>query len=600
MKDEFSGKLPLPSSSSKEDLETISRNKFSMLFSTTLFEIRQENQKDKGIDLTIEIKKDGSYTNFRFAVQIKSTESIKPNKDGSISFPVEVSNINYLLNNGMPAYYVLYDHNSEKFYLEDVNQVYYGLIKKHNPKNIPEKVKVRFSKLLSPVLITEIYNHTFDNGTLLRRLNSHLKFPNTKLAKGIVIDGDNEVYSVEQNVAFINQFGFMLLNNADFDRVIEIEQRTHPRTEASATFNLVCGIAYFQRANLFKALELLKAAQHKSAEFTADIQSMLSYTLLHAKYLLGMIGKPDFQQELGKLMNGDDLGSFLQVEKAYKVFVRREEKDADGLQTLYKTLHQIILKESDSNSLRVIAYAQILSAESKILINDLTMNFFQICGRVNDLLKTNTYKQWDILAKIFEKRLDSVIEFALSQKNFMAVSNLSSTKVDWIYEKTYIRHLLKNWNKTAFDLDKPLDKEDLDILLKYSVKLDKIAETYEMLQHKENLVLCLSRKYELLHFAGQKKDANLLAKRILEIIEANDLNGLKAQYRELINGETSHEKFIQKFTDHLAQIHSVAKKCGIEDGHIYGEIPKSVLAFMEKDIKWSIKTFYEFNFPSNP
>lgn len=600
MKDEFFGKLPLPSSSSKEDLETISRNKFSLLFSPTLFEIRQENQRDKGIDLTIEIKKDGSYTNFRFAVQIKSTESIKPNKDGSISFPVEVSNINYLLNNGMPAYYVLYDHNSENFYLEDVNQVYYGLIKKHNPKNIPEKVKVKFSKLLSPVLITEIYDHTFDNGILLRQLNSHLKFPNTKPAKGIVIDGDNEVYSVEQNIAFINKFGFMLLNNADFDRVIEIEQRTHPRTEASATFNLVCGIAYFQRANLFKALELLKAAQHKSAEFTADIQSMLSYTLLHAKYLLGMISKLDFQQELSTLMNGDDLGSFLQVEKAYKVFVRREETDADGLQTLYKTLHQIILKENDSNSLRVIAYAQILSAESKILINDLTMNFFQICGRVNDLFKTNTYKQWDILAKTFEKRLDSVIEFALSQKNFMAVSNLSSTKIDWIYEKTYIRHLLKNWNKTAFDLDKPLDKEDLDILLKYSVKLDKIAETYEMLQHKENLILCLSRKYELLHFAGQKKDANLVAKRILEIIEANDLNGLKAQYNELINGETSHEKFIQKFTEHLAQIHSVAKKCGIEDEHIYGKIPKSMLAFMEKDIKWSIKTFYEFSFPSNP
>ena len=97
MKDSHFNNLPLPSSNPMEDLETISRDKLSLLFSPILFELREEVQRDKGIDLNVELKQNNSYTNFRFAVQLKSTATIKSNKDGSISFPVETSNINYLL-----------------------------------------------------------------------------------------------------------------------------------------------------------------------------------------------------------------------------------------------------------------------------------------------------------------------------------------------------------------------------------------------------------------------------------------------------------------------------------------------------------------------
>src|SRR6267142_1412156 len=98
----------LPKSSSQETLETISRNKLAAILNPSLFELRFENQRDKGIDLTVELKQNNYYTNFRFAVQLKSTASSKLKKDESISFPIKISNLNYLLNFGMPAYYILY------------------------------------------------------------------------------------------------------------------------------------------------------------------------------------------------------------------------------------------------------------------------------------------------------------------------------------------------------------------------------------------------------------------------------------------------------------------------------------------------------------
>jgi len=73
----MNNKIDLPLSNSKEDLETISRNRLSLLFDSKLFELRPEVQRDKGIDLIVEIKHDGNYTNFRFAVQLKSTASIQ-------------------------------------------------------------------------------------------------------------------------------------------------------------------------------------------------------------------------------------------------------------------------------------------------------------------------------------------------------------------------------------------------------------------------------------------------------------------------------------------------------------------------------------------
>lgn len=98
MKENLSQKIPLPVVNPAENLETISRNRLSLLFDPALFEVRQELQRDKGIDLIVELKQDNTYTNFRFVIQLKSTTSAKVNKDQAISYPVDVTNINYLLN----------------------------------------------------------------------------------------------------------------------------------------------------------------------------------------------------------------------------------------------------------------------------------------------------------------------------------------------------------------------------------------------------------------------------------------------------------------------------------------------------------------------
>lgn len=591
----------LPKVNPNEDLETISNNFFRPLFDVNKFEIRSETARDKGIDFHIELKKkqstgDSVYTNFRFAVQLKATEFIEANTDGSFSIQIYSSNINYLLNNGMPAFYVFYHKTTHSFYYESVNNFFADLQKKNPDWSKQEKYSLRFSKLLDNTAISSIYEETFDNGILFRNLNQHLKFTVSidNKSSGIVIDQNNEIYSIAENINYLDQFGQELINGQHFNFIVEIEQRTHPRLEATPKFNLVCGIAYFQCGNLFKAMELLKLAKKKSESFEPDIQAMLTYTLLNAKFLLGIMNKQDFEEEIDKITENQDSGIFFEIEKAYNKLSSNEVKSAIGIKTFYETITDILKKKEDNNHIRITAYAKILDAEAVILFHDLTLNFTYFIGCVKEPLQTKTYLQWLELEAAYLQRLDALTAFALKNKYFLGVSNLLSAKIEWNYKKIFYSHLLSHWKKKTFELNKPLNSEDLNTLMRGCEEFDKILGTYEMLGHRENMISCLNNKYKILHFIGQSEEVELTKTKILEIIESNDFAGLKTQYNDMINGQTPHEKFIKTYTAHINRIQDTATKCGVD---VYSDLSEKTLNVVGRNPEWSINAFFEFKFP---
>lgn len=596
------GKQFLPAVNPAEDLETVSRHKLSLLLSPSLFEIRPEGQRDKGIDLTVELKQDNSYTNFRFAIQLKSTASAKVNKDQSVSYPVDVSNISYLLNYGMPTYYILYDHATDIFYVEQAHHIFQALIKKYPSKKIPKQFTARFSKRLASEAIKEIYQATLENGLLLRQLNAHLGLSSdaAKQPTGIVIDDENEVYSVEQNIEFINQYGWLLINRTEFKRITEIEQRTHPRTTASPMFNLVCGVAYFAESSLFKAIEFLKAANSAVSALDPDVRPMMTYTYLHARHLLGIITEADFKNGVAELMQTENLGSFLELEKAYMTFVEGTEELKTRIQTLQDKISSLIADEPDNTALRIRAYSIILNMEEKQLIHKLPLNFIVVCGRVPDLFETKTYRKWKELDERHSKRLGSLLKYCMDTHGFLAASNIAMDISEWTYQKLFIFYALKNWDPKSCSVKGKLTIEELDSLAKEAVRIDNVIQGYEMLNHRENMVHALSFKYELLIFADRVSDAKEVASQIASLIEAHDMNSLKQGFQSLLNGESRYRRFITFFTEHISQIYRVAGNCGLEK-HFSEPIPAEYLKnpeYYERGQKWMEGDFFEMQYPS--
>src|SRR5437762_6112490 len=98
---------PLPKADRNAELQRRSLSAFQAALPPDNFVFRDERTDDAGVDGSLEALVDGQYTNLRSQVQLKATDSDVRNADGSISVPVRVANLNYLLNGPSPIY-VLY------------------------------------------------------------------------------------------------------------------------------------------------------------------------------------------------------------------------------------------------------------------------------------------------------------------------------------------------------------------------------------------------------------------------------------------------------------------------------------------------------------
>lgn len=563
-----------------------------MLFDPALFELRHELQRDKGIDLTVEIKQHGYYTNFRFAIQLKATAVAKANKDGSRSFSVDISNIHYLLNYGMPAYYILYDATADLFYLEPVNRVFQVLMTKYKPDRLPKQFKIRFGEQLTADVIAAVYKQTLENGEMLRKLSPHLK-----QGKGLLIDEDNDVYSVEQNIAFIDHFGFDLMNNKEFTRIIEIEQRTHPRTKASPTFNLVCGIAYYQRANLFKAIELLKLADQEKSGFDPDARSLLTYNLLHAKYLLGMLDEKVFRKAISDLLRQKHNGSFLQLQKAFEVLTKSKAPSRHKMLTFYKSTEKVIQASAGISDVLIMGYARVLDMLSKLMLHELANNTNFIIGRGKAPMRELIKADWLSMDEQYSTTLDKLIRYAVKEKNFLGASNLILDKTNWVYANAYYNYAFDNWDSKERRVQGDLNNASRVALSHQVTVIDNMIKTYEMVHHIENQYSALYLKYELLHFLGRTADADATARLMENIIAGHELNGLKNKFKALLEGGTSHEKFIAALNERINHIYQIAVNSGIEE-YMFTDVPEDPAGFLKQIPEWSFKQLPSMEIPS--
>lgn len=135
-----------------------------------LFLIREETQKDFGVDLRLELLLEESYaSNYKIDVQVKDVKEAKRfNNDGSYSYQIKISTLNYLLNS-INSLFIIYLEDRDIFlwewcyiirkYIEDnkvnvdnQNSISYRFIKKLDEQELQEifsEVKSKYEKILT-------------------------------------------------------------------------------------------------------------------------------------------------------------------------------------------------------------------------------------------------------------------------------------------------------------------------------------------------------------------------------------------------------------------------------------------------------------------
>ncbi|MGR7910321.1 DUF4365 domain-containing protein [Lysinibacillus capsici] len=135
-----------------------------------MFLIREETQKDFGVDLRLELLLEESYaSNYKIDVQVKDVKEAKRfNNDGSYSYQIKISTLNYLLNS-INSLFIIYLEDRDIFlwewcyiirkYIEDnkvnvdnQNSISYRFIKKLDEQELQEifsEVKSKYEKILT-------------------------------------------------------------------------------------------------------------------------------------------------------------------------------------------------------------------------------------------------------------------------------------------------------------------------------------------------------------------------------------------------------------------------------------------------------------------
>jgi hypothetical protein len=311
-------KMSLPKGSRNQDLETISRRVFEPFFDTERFILKPENI-DNGIDYRCEIKYNGNVTGFGFNFQLKSRDDSKPNKkDGSHSKSLDLSNIEYLLNNGQPAFYGFYVVEDNAFYYQHLDE-FISQLEKENPKwQEQENHTLRFTKKIDKQAIDSIYNIAMLKGKMLRKINANLssRLSKSNLGEKILIDYDSNVTTDEEIKETIEKYGFELVNQCGWNKVLELHTKTSNRIINSARYNMILGLANYYKGEYFTSLSFLRKAQNYKSELSVELQNHLIFINASVKLLLNIISQVEYDSIVNSLPEDNHIKFHIKIDNA--------------------------------------------------------------------------------------------------------------------------------------------------------------------------------------------------------------------------------------------------------------------------------------------
>ncbi len=547
--------MDLPLTNPKEELETISRNQLHPIFTENLFEIRSEDYRDKGIDLTVEIKKNAKYTNFRFLIQLKATDSIEPNKDGSLSLQIRTSNINYLLNGNSSAYYILYFKKQDIFLYEDLNVFIKTLSRKDEDWGKQRSHALRLYKELNENALQDIYQKTLSRGLFQRTLNEKLavKSANLESGDGVVVDVDNLTITDDSEIReIIESVGITLINETRWKDVIQLHQKATGNVAKTATYNMILGMARYYNGQLLDSLSHLKQARRKSEELPQKLHSHLQYFEIITKSALGLISEQEFNSLMKDIEQEQDIGLYARLLRIKATYLKGHELDYDQFMS---ELEEII------NSPNVSANIKLIAQGEKVLFEGSrnNMDYFQGIVNINvieEIVGPNRdiRASWatEFLSKnsSWMKNVQECKNESIQTKNHFALFMIIINEAKVRYEQeVYFKHVRIDVNDQAIN---STEIPDTSATLYSSLEnLHQAASFYRNIGHIENLAVSLIVTYEICHFLGEVDQCKETYEELNELVENYDLEEQRERIKKLVNNETTHELLLAMLNETL-------------------------------------------------
>lgn len=535
-------KISLPQGSRNQELETLSKRVFEPLFDVERFILKDEII-DNGIDYRCEIKHNGNSLGFGFNFQLKSKEESKSNSDGSFSKSLKTSNIEYLLNNGQPAFYGFYVVEDDAFYYEYLDE-FISKLNNENP-NWQEQSNhtLRFTKKLDKSAVDSIYTIVLNKGKLFRKVNATLavKFSQANLGEKVLIDYDGNVSTDEEIKDIIEKYGLELVNQCKWNEVLELHKKTSNSLATSAIYNIVVGLANYYLGEYIKASSFFKNALKQKEELDRILLNQLIFVDATVKYLLQMFTEEEYEKAIKSLPEDNHIKFYIQIEKAKEYLKDRLFRTKDLRVKEFEETIQLIIDNADACShVKFSAKSEFLIYEGDIAL----LKYKQTVCRINahegivgpDPILRN--EQANLLEAEFikiENKYTELYKEAESSNNYFAFFYLFTYKVKYDFTKCSSFEILKVEKAPILTTN---TSSYYHLLLE---NIEKSINYFKSIGHIENQLFSQSIKYEIFHYLDKMEEADAMMISMEETIEILEIKKLKQQISYIKNGGTNHQ-----------------------------------------------------------
>lgn len=361
--------INLPKDSRNKQLEAISKNNFRPLFDVERFIVKEEII-DNGIDFRFEIKEDNNILGFGFNFQLKSTETIQKNTDGSYSKNIETSNMEYLLNNGQPAFYGFYIEDEKTIYFENLKKVISDLNKKNKDWEDQPNHTIRFSQKLDKNSIDSIYNIAFEDGLLLRKLNSSFaeNFSHIDKQNKIIIDFDYNLITDSEISSYIEQYGLLLTDKCRWNEVIKLHEKSSTSSVRSPKYNLILGICYYYTGEYFKSLDFFKESYKNINLLDSTLVEYLKFFHFGLQRILGVVSKKEYEEQTKNFVASDSMYIYKELELSTSLLSKMYTSEDHTSLEFENKITEITNNPSSSKYLILLAKIEFLFYRSEQLI----------------------------------------------------------------------------------------------------------------------------------------------------------------------------------------------------------------------------------------
>lgn len=239
----------LPTRTSDHVGETESREAFRGAFKDPLYLIRDETERDYGVDYLVEaIAAATQPTNIRFYAQLKASTK-DDNKDGTYSYSVERTNLNYLLDSPR-SIYVFFARSTGALLYRWAEDVYVEYEKAGPGWHTQGSVTVRFKDPVDSSALKAIHTCVIDSARRERDLRLNMKAQGVCYSEAFSYDpAAGTLRQVTEIVQFLGQRGLSFAAYGYGKVVLDLDGQVPPEAHTAASHLAVAYAAYLAGRN---------------------------------------------------------------------------------------------------------------------------------------------------------------------------------------------------------------------------------------------------------------------------------------------------------------------------------------------------------------